>query len=159
MWSGIATTHKPRPVTTTRIDSVESKRLCETLTLVLRYLWMEQTTHETLCYLLSSYSELWEIPTQRPTVFMLQTFVCGVQWVQHWVSADSLTEVKRYFLRPCTYLSHTPSTRGNSIYLVARIYLRSRNPRLTAVGIRCADHGTPSTHKRLALTSPTSGGL
>jgi hypothetical protein len=26
------------------------------------------------------------------------------------------------------------------------------------VGIRCADHATPSTRKRLALTSPTSGG-
>jgi hypothetical protein len=33
-----------------------------------------------------------------------------------------------------------------------------RKPRLTAVGIRCADHATPSTRKRLALTSPTSGG-
>jgi hypothetical protein len=28
----------------------------------------------------------------------------------------------------------------------------------TAVGIRCADHATPSTRKRLALSSPTSGG-
>jgi hypothetical protein len=36
--------------------------------------------------------------------------------------------------------------------------LRSRKPSLTAVGIRCADHATPSTRKRLALTSPTSGG-
>jgi hypothetical protein len=36
--------------------------------------------------------------------------------------------------------------------------LRSRKPRLTAVGIRCADHATPSTRKRLALTSPTSCG-
>jgi hypothetical protein len=35
----------------------------------------------------------------------------------------------------------------------------SRKPRLTAVGIRCADHGTPSIRKKLALTSPTSGGL
>jgi hypothetical protein len=33
----------------------------------------------------------------------------------------------------------------------------SRKPRLTAVGIRCADHATPSLQK-LALTSPTSGG-
>jgi hypothetical protein len=34
----------------------------------------------------------------------------------------------------------------------------SRKPRLTAVGIRCADHATPSIHKKLALNSPTSGG-
>jgi hypothetical protein len=32
------------------------------------------------------------------------------------------------------------------------------SPRLTAVGIRCADHATPSIRKELALTSPTSGG-
>jgi hypothetical protein len=37
-------------------------------------------------------------------------------------------------------------------------HLRCRKPRLTAVGIRCADHATPSTGKRLALTSQTSGG-
>jgi hypothetical protein len=30
---------------------------------------------------------------------------------------------------------------------------------LTTVGIRCADHATPSIRKNLALTSPTSGGL
>jgi hypothetical protein len=35
---------------------------------------------------------------------------------------------------------------------------RSRKPRLMAVGIRCADHATPSTRKKLTLTSPTSGG-
>jgi hypothetical protein len=29
---------------------------------------------------------------------------------------------------------------------------------LTAGGIRCADHVTPSIRKKLALTSPTSGG-
>jgi hypothetical protein len=34
----------------------------------------------------------------------------------------------------------------------------SRKPRLTAVGIRYADHATPSIRKKLALTSPTSGG-
>jgi hypothetical protein len=28
---------------------------------------------------------------------------------------------------------------------------------LTAVGIRCADHATPSIRKKLALISPTSG--
>jgi hypothetical protein len=27
------------------------------------------------------------------------------------------------------------------------------------VGIRCPDHATPSTRKRLTLTSPTSGDL
>jgi hypothetical protein len=31
-------------------------------------------------------------------------------------------------------------------------------PENTVVGIRCADHSTPSVHKKLALTSPTSGG-
>jgi hypothetical protein len=34
----------------------------------------------------------------------------------------------------------------------------SRKSRLTAVGIRCADHATPSISKKLALTSLTSGG-
>jgi hypothetical protein len=34
----------------------------------------------------------------------------------------------------------------------------SRKSRLTAVGIRCTDHATPSIRKKLALTSPTSGG-
>jgi hypothetical protein len=34
----------------------------------------------------------------------------------------------------------------------------SRKPRLTAVGIRCGDHATPSIRKKLALTSPRSGG-
>jgi hypothetical protein len=34
----------------------------------------------------------------------------------------------------------------------------SRKPRLTAVGIRCAVHATPSILKKLSLTSPTSGG-
>jgi hypothetical protein len=29
---------------------------------------------------------------------------------------------------------------------------------LTTGGIRCADHATPSISKKLALTSPTSGG-
>jgi hypothetical protein len=29
---------------------------------------------------------------------------------------------------------------------------------LTTRGIRCADHATPSTRQKLALTSPTSGG-
>jgi hypothetical protein len=34
----------------------------------------------------------------------------------------------------------------------------SRKPRLTAEGNHCADHVTPSISKKLALTSPTSGG-
>jgi hypothetical protein len=34
----------------------------------------------------------------------------------------------------------------------------SRKPRLTAMEIRCADHATPSIRKKVALTSPTSGG-
>jgi hypothetical protein len=34
----------------------------------------------------------------------------------------------------------------------------SIKPRLTAVRIRCADHATPSISKKVALTSPTSGG-
>jgi hypothetical protein len=29
---------------------------------------------------------------------------------------------------------------------------------ITAVGIRCSDHATPSFHEKLALTSLTSGG-
>jgi len=36
--------------------------------------------------------------------------------------------------------------------------LRSRKQRLTAVGIRCADHVTPFYPQKLALTSPTGGG-
>jgi len=35
---------------------------------------------------------------------------------------------------------------------------RSRKQRLTAVGIRCADHVTPLHLQKLALTSPTGGG-
>jgi hypothetical protein len=35
---------------------------------------------------------------------------------------------------------------------------RSRKERLTAVGIRFADHATPSIRKKLALTSPTCDG-
>jgi hypothetical protein len=31
----------------------------------------------------------------------------------------------------------------------------SRTPRFTAVGIRCADHATPSIRKSFALTSST----
>jgi hypothetical protein len=33
-----------------------------------------------------------------------------------------------------------------------------KKPKLTAVGIRCADHATPLYPLKLALTSPTSGG-
>ena len=35
---------------------------------------------------------------------------------------------------------------------------RTRKQRLTAVGIRCADHVTPLYPQKLALTSPTGGG-
>jgi hypothetical protein len=34
----------------------------------------------------------------------------------------------------------------------------SRKPRLTAVGIRCVDHATPSIREKLTLTSPKRGG-
>jgi hypothetical protein len=34
----------------------------------------------------------------------------------------------------------------------------TRKPRLTAVGIRCADNATPSNPHKLALTSPICGG-
>jgi hypothetical protein len=33
------------------------------------------------------------------------------------------------------------------IFTTCMPFLRSRKPRLTAVGIRCADHATPSTRK------------
>jgi hypothetical protein len=36
--------------------------------------------------------------------------------------------------------------------------VQSRKLRLTAMEICCADRATPSTCKKLALTSPTSGG-
>jgi hypothetical protein len=36
--------------------------------------------------------------------------------------------------------------------------LRSRNPRVTALQICCADHATPVYLQTLTLTSPTSGG-
>jgi hypothetical protein len=39
-----------------------------------------------------------------------------------------------------------------------KLQLRSRKIRITAVGIRHADHMAPSICKKLALTSPTSGG-
>jgi hypothetical protein len=46
-----------------------------------------------------------------------------------------------------------------SVYgCTALVYLDLFFNFLTAVGIRCADHATPSTSKKLALTSPTSGG-
>ena len=35
---------------------------------------------------------------------------------------------------------------------------RSIKQKLTAVGIRCADHVTPLYPQKLALTSPTGGG-
>ena len=35
---------------------------------------------------------------------------------------------------------------------------RSRKQRLTTVGTRCADHVTPLSPQKLALTSPTGGG-
>jgi hypothetical protein len=34
----------------------------------------------------------------------------------------------------------------------------AKKPELTAGGIRCADHATPSVRKKLALSSPKSGG-
>jgi hypothetical protein len=43
--------------------------------------------------------------------------------------------------------------------LIEKWRLLSRKPTNTAVGIRHADHVVPSIRKKLAITSPTSGGL
>jgi hypothetical protein len=43
-------------------------------------------------------------------------------------------------------------------YLNEKVAAPVKKTELTAGGIRCADHGTPSIRKKLALTSPTSGG-
>ena len=60
--------------------------------------------------------------------------------------------------------SGTGSTRPREVKL--RSYLnkkssgsRFRKQRLTAVGTRCANHVTPLYPQKLALTSPTGGGL
>jgi hypothetical protein len=41
----------------------------------------------------------------------------------------------------------------------SRVPFWSRNPRLTALRIRYTDHATPQYPQKLALPSPTSGGL
>jgi hypothetical protein len=37
-----------------------------------------------------------------------------------------------------------PTVRNNEIITVMALSIRSRKPKLTAVGIRCADYATPS---------------
>jgi hypothetical protein len=85
------------------VAPVRSKRLCETLTLVpaLRYLWMEQSINETFCYLLSTYSELWEIRT-RVLPYSCCNFCLACPVGTPWGSADDLTEVRDIFLDPAT---------------------------------------------------------
>ena len=53
---------------------------------------------------------------------------------------------------------HSASRSQLRSYLNKKQRLRSRKQRLTAVGIRCADHVTPLYLQKLALTSPTGGG-
>jgi hypothetical protein len=60
------------------------------------------------------------------------------------------------FLR--SSLSGTMSTQPREDNWGASWMEKSRKSRLTAVGIRCANHATPLYPQTLALTSPTSGG-
>jgi hypothetical protein len=51
---------------------------------------------------------------------------------------------------------HSSNCDSNVLKFVFNVYdYKTEN---TAVGIRCADHATPSVGKKLALTSPTCGG-
>jgi hypothetical protein len=82
----------------------------------------------------------------RCTSASLQTLAAEVH---HLTEGQFLLESSRFWTNN---ISYEPSR--NSIIIIIPFY-KAEN---TAVGIRHADHVAPSTRKKLALTSLTSGG-